>query len=267
MTAPLPEKLNKFKDLLYAPLDLPPAPTVDLEELMRWSQSVSPDHPNQSGEIKLPNGQVIQTPEKVIRNKFGYYPWKSIWMKRNPQFVPENNGWMQDFVDKYPELVEYVKLFPLKEVAAVNLMWQEEGAPVMIHNDPEHWFGMRLYLANTRNSRCFFMPTHEPIDDRAELVTMDPNDPELTKLVDNRKRYVTYLKEAHPWILNNVRAFHGVDAYPNATGTRAVLIIHGMFGPDGGSPLDFDKLHDLLERSVAKYPDHCIWREDAPTPL
>lgn len=254
----LPPKLERFKSLLYCPLDLAPMPEIDLQELLDWSMSVSSDHPNQRGSIKLPSGQTVLTPEQATKNKYGFYPWQSIWMKRSADFVPENNGWMMDFVEKFPAIVEYIKQFPLKEISAVNLMWQKEGQPVMIHSDPEHWFGMRMYLANTPNSLLYFMKTHAPINERVDYVTFDKEDAKLQEIVNTEKHFIKYLQPAHPWIINNVRAFHGVENYPNALGTRAVLVIHGKF-VNGESPLDFDKLYDILVRSVAKYPEHCVW--------
>lgn len=254
---PIPEKMEKFKNLLYVPLDLPEPPKIDLDEMLEWSRTIPDDHPNQAGEIKTKNG-VILTPERAIKNKLGYYPWLSIWLKRNPDFVPQNDGWMMEFKEKYPELADYVMQFPLKETVAVNLMWQKEGHSVMIHTDPEHWFGMRLYLSNTPNSPLFFMKTKEPVEKRYDYVTTDINDEHLSKIANTTKHYVKFLKPCHPWIINNVRALHGVDTYPNATGTRAVIVIHGRF-KENESPIDFDKLYDLLERSVDKYQEYAIW--------
>lgn len=255
----LPEKFERFKDLLYVPLDLPDVPEIDMDELLTWSMNVSPDHPNQRGSIELPDGKTILTPEQATRNRFGYYPWQSIWMKRSSEFVPENNGWMLDFIEKFPALAEYVNNYPLKEISAVNLMWQKQDNSVMIHSDPEHWFGMRLYLANQETSPLYFMQTHKPLNERIDFVTTDINDEKLKQIADTNKRYIKYLKPAHPWIINNVRAFHGVEPSSDALGTRAVIVIHGKF-VNGESPLDFDKLYDLLNRSVAKYPDYCVWR-------
>ena len=258
MNDALPPKFDKFSDLIYCPLDLPEPPIIDLDELLEWSKNISPDHPNQSQSILLPDGKTIQTPEAATRRTLGYYPWLSIWMKRSNQFVPQNNGWMQEFIDKYPDLYNYVLQFPLKETSAVNLMWQYEDTPVMIHTDPEHWFGMRLYLNNTPDAPLFFLKAKERNNHRIEYIATDINDPKLAEHVDINKHYVKYYKPSFPWILNNFRALHGVDKSNNPLGKRAVIVIHGKF-QNNESPLDFDKLYDLLERSVEKYKDYCIW--------
>lgn len=255
---PLPDKFERFKDLLYVPLDMP-VPEIDIEKLLEWSMNVDPNHPNQQGYITMPDGKVMLTPEQATKNQLGYYPWQSIWMKRSTKFVPENDGWMQDFLDTFPDLAKYMYSYPLKELSAVNLMWQKPNNAVMIHSDPEHWFGMRLYVNNPSDSPLYFLPTHEALDERIDLVTTDINDPRLKDIANTNKKFTKFFKSTYPWVLNNVRAFHAVDPVPYELGSRAVIVIHGKF-VNGESPLDYDKLYDLLERSTEKYKEYCIWR-------
>jgi hypothetical protein len=254
------KRFDKFRDLIYAPLDLPAPPTVDIEELKQWAYALDDSNVNQAKITYNANGIAIaESAEGVIRRRLGYYPWKSVWPKRSKDIVPTNNGWNQAFVEKFPQLVEYAKLFPYLELHAMNLLIQLEGTPVFLHVDPDDYFGMRFYISNTDNSLLYFYKTREKNDYRPLVASKDINSIEVNKVVDtSNKLYSKHPTEQHAWTLTSVRAMHGIDTMNDGVGTKITALVMGR-SENGKCKYDQDKLYDLLTRSVDKYADYCIW--------
>ena len=253
-------RFDKFRDLIYCPLDMPEPPQIDLIKLVDWANALDDKNANQAKLTLDENGKPIaESAEGVIRRRLGYYPWRSVWPKRSRDIVPHNNGWNADFEEQFPELVEYAKLFPYKELHAINLLIQLEGTPVFLHVDPDDYFGMRFYLTNTDNSLLYFYKTQIKQDVRPVLVTKDINSEEVQRTVDtSNKIYTKHPSDRHAWMLTSVRAMHGIDTMNSGIGTKITAIVMGR-SVNGECKYDPDKLYNLLERSVDKYAEYCIW--------
>lgn len=255
-----PDKLNKFKDLIYCPLDLPAPPIVDLAKFFQWALIHGRQHSRDKYEIKP--GLIARSPESQTREAVGYTTWYYCWAKH----YTDQNHWIGDFDIKFPELVEYSKLFPFDVVSSMSFIIQQQNTPSFLHVDPDEHLGMRYYLFNNVGNKLYFHKTLTKLDTKIDQWDMENGKlkkRDWPKIVDtNNKIYANIPELRIPWCVTSLRAVHGVDPMTEVVGSKITGFVYGagpFTDPSRESQYNFDKLHDLLERSVEKYHQYAIW--------
>ena len=235
--------MTDWRNLIFSPLDLPDPPDVDMDKFLAW-------HSDQKEYMLLHNQNRINSTKL-----YGGYCWHVSWAKWYTTYNTDK-PWICDFDKRFPDLVEYLELFPFKQAKSISFLNQLSGATVQPHTDPDELWGMRFYLKNKNKDALYFSRTKE-VSDRQIRTMEDSNGNLLTEkrnyldYCKDEKLYATFPKEQCAWMLNSSRAWHGVDKNPTPTGSRITCTIMGEY--------DKDKLFELLERSTKKHKDYQIW--------
>jgi len=232
-TLDLYDRLGRFTDLIFCPLDLPQPPKVAREALVEWVSAAR--ERSQTNEERLFAGAAA-----------GTYPWSSA-------YAAYHREWRDGFDARFPEIAAYLGLFPTRAWTCVNVLVQEPQQDVWLHTDPDPVIGWRVYLGHG-GARVFFCPTLER--QRARLSTWTAEGRrDWSKFVrTDRKLYARLPSDSCAWALNSYRAAHGVETHAGAAGERVTLLLI----PDLDC-LDLDAYLALLEASVGKYRDYAIW--------
>jgi hypothetical protein len=229
-------------DILYTPVDIPPAPDFDRVKLNEWCQTNREQVVEKRGD-----GKEI-TAENI-------YPWHIVYARHN--FV-----WFGGFKEKFPELADYLcAAYMLKEneLASIVLLPVKPnytGAKYW-HADPDE-IGLRLYLENDDYDRDFLLikPSVNRNNSRGELGEIPENgvSPKIQDVIHSAR----ILKSNQAFYINNVRAIHTVNVnQPNST-RLAVLIIPGR----SASTVP-QRTKDLIIKSAEKFSDLSIkWTHD-----
>jgi len=235
--------MTDWRDLVFSPLDLPDPPSVDMDDFLAWH-------------TKQKQFMLEHNPNMVNSNAiYGGYSWHvswAIWWNTYKNADP----WISDFDKTFPQLVEYINLFPFKTVKSISFLNQKGGKKVEPHSDPDSMWGMRFYLKNKIDDALYFSRTKEPLNHRIATMEDDEGNP-LTEQKNHldfcrdEKIYAKFPKKECAWMLNSHRAWHGVDTNNLATGSRIVCTIIGDY--------DKEKLYQLFENSTIKYQDKQIW--------
>jgi hypothetical protein len=232
-----------WRNLVFSPLDLPDPPEVDTDKFLAW-------HSDQKEYMLLHNQNRINSTKL-----YGGYCWHVSWAKWYTTYNTKQ-PWICDFDKRFPELVEYLELFPFKQTKSISFLNQIGGATVEPHTDPDELWGMRFYLKNKNKDALYFSRTKE-ISDHQMRTMEDSNGNPLTEkrnyldYCKDEKLYARFPKEQCAWMLNSNRAWHGVDKNSTPTGSRITCTIMGEY--------DKDKLFKLLEKSTQKHKEYQIW--------
>jgi hypothetical protein len=233
------ERLGRFTDLIYCPLDLPTPPAVPRSDLLDW--------------VARARGASKTREERLSDHAASAaYPWNSAYAARSGR-------WLEEFDTRFPQLVAYLGLFPTADWSCVNVLVQEPQAEVWLHTDPDPVLGWRVYLGHG-GARVYFHPMRERRRERLATWTAQGRR-DWSRFVDTSRRlYATVPADSCAWTLNACRAAHGVEAHGGAAGERTTLLLV----PEVGA-IDLDRYLALLERSVAKYSEHAIWYPGTPS--
>ena len=235
--------MTDWRNLIFSPLDLPDPPEVDMEEFLKW-------HADQKAFMLEHNTNRIKS-SKI----YGGYGWIISWaMWWNTYKL--DNPWICDFDKRFPELVEYINLFPFKQLKSISFLNQKGGAEVNPHSDPDRMWGMRFYLKNKTKDALYFSRMKEPNDFRINTMEDENGNPVTEKknhleFCKDEKIYARFPKDECAWMLNSYRAWHGLDKNSSPTGSRITVAIIGEY--------DENKLYKLLENSTQKYNNYQIW--------
>jgi hypothetical protein len=232
-TLELYDRLGRFTDLIFCPLDLPAPPRVPRQALVDWV--------SETRACSTTNEEQI-----FAKGASGSYPW-------NSAYAAHRGEWRNGFDSRFPEVATYLDLFPTRSWTCVNVLVQEPQQDVWLHTDPDPVLGWRVYLGHG-GARVFFCPTFERL--RARLSTWtEQGRRDWSKFVrTDRKLYARLPSDSCAWALNSYRAAHGVETHAGAAGERVTLLLI----PDLDC-LDVDAYLALLARSVGKYGDYAIW--------
>ena len=230
------ENMEPFKNLLFCPLDLPEPPVVEYDKFLEWHTEQLEYNKKYNTVAKLSDGKQE-------------YPWNVSWARwwntyQNP------NPWICGFEKYFPELVEYFDLFPFTVAKSISFLDQKESKDVYLHTDPDQWWGMRFYLFNSLGEKLYFAKPKELLNERVSTM-VDGKYNDLWERTDGVKHYASFPSPRSPWMLNSVRAFHGVDKNTEFNGARVAVVMIGAY--------DYNKLYDLLDRSTKKYGEYAIW--------
>jgi hypothetical protein len=255
-----PEKFDRFRDLIYIPLDLPPPPTIDIKKFINWVSEC----PNINNIIKCPNtGEKIFHFEEKGKQAWGYFPWIQV----NAFHHGYSDNWIADFDKVFPEVVNYINLFPFNSLSGVTILAQKKSDVVPLHQDPDDWLGMRFYLKNEiKHDALYFTPTLKRFNRRIGTYKFDGEKvykQDWQKYLDIKtKLYAKHPMSEHAWCLSSIRAAHGLDPIYSDEFSRITVLVQSHKNKDDMSAWNQDKLYDLLDRSLKKYSDYAIWWND-----
>lgn len=232
MKVDLSERLGRFSDLIFCPLDLPAAPEVARDAFVAWV--------NEAREKSITNEQ------RLALNGPEAYPW-------NSAYAAYHGEWRCGFDSRFPEIPAYLALFPTRAWTCVNVLVQEPQNDVWLHTDPDPVLGWRVYLGHG-GARLFFCPTVERRNTRLSTWTENGRR-DWSKFVRTDERlYARMPADSSAFALTSLRAAHGVETHHGEMGERTTLLLV----PDPGH-IDINAYLDLLERSVKKYEDYALW--------
>jgi len=205
-------------DILYTPLEVPPAPKFDNKALLQWC---SKNHV--SGTDNRYN----------LDNEI--YPWNFIYARLNHQ-------WQENFNFMFPDLAEYfysaflLKELELSSVVLLQVKSEYVGAKYW-HFDPDE-IGLRLYLENDDIDRDFLLikPTVKKYYSHDQGLKLDQvGDIPLNGVSPNIQDVVYSAKmprSNRAFYINNVRSIHTANVNLSNSSRLAVIIFAGSKASD-----------------------------------
>ena len=225
--------LGAYAGLIFTKLDLPPVPPVDVDKVLEWMNASS--------------RQVITETVASYKQRFPekQYPWR-------PVRAHDGKAWDIEFKTQFPELVEYVNLFPPHVIGRVLLLAQLPDEDVYAHTDPDLGIGWRVYLTSGGPKLYFnkFKGWHKDNADAQIRIGF----PEIPSRIKPERFYAPLPDTPHPWALTSICAAHSVEKNTASATARLVILILPKYGS-----VDAAAHHDLLRRSTEKYAEDAIW--------
>lgn len=228
-----PYSLGKYAGLIFTKLDLPQVPAIDTTKVLEWMNSA--------------DRKLMHTQVRGFNNTFPgkTYPWRPVW-------AHDGKTWDTDFAKKFPELVDYIKLFPATAYRRVCLLAQLPDQDVFTHVDPDFGLGWRVYLT-TGGPRLYFNKFKDWRPD-AEDAQAGVQTSEILDLIQPERIYVPAPEAPYPWAITSCCAGHSVEKNEGTADARIVILIM----PELES-IDVAAHHDLLRRSTEKFANEAIW--------
>src|SRR5258705_596590 len=116
-TLDLYDRLGRFTDLIFCPLDLPSPPRVPRRALVDW--------------VSETRARSMTNEEQIFaKGAPGSYPW-------NSAYAAHHGEWRNGFDARFPEVTAYLDLFPTRSWTCVNVLVQEPQQDVWLHTDPD----------------------------------------------------------------------------------------------------------------------------------
>lgn len=162
---------QKYENLVFAPLELEPPP-LDSDKLLAWTK--------ENSDFELREFQEIDPT---------YTEEKHIDMIKKCEFplftsfrvCTSKKGWNKDFVDNFPDIIDWSKSLPLPEGKKFLFAWlYQHDAELLkklkrplcssIHTDELSGFGLRFFLENNKNN-LYFYGTKKTIADITDSAT------------------------------------------------------------------------------------------------
>jgi hypothetical protein len=257
-----PKKFDELRNLIYVPLDMPEPPKVDIDLFLDWVFNKSP---RLVGKVNNPEtGEKIMHHEERGMKGWGYYPWTQVSAFHHGY----SDTWIAEFDKIFPEVVEYIHLFPYNMLAGVSILLQKSSVRVPLHIDTDDWLGMRFFLHNeVKENVLYFHKRKTDENNRVQTYILD-NSNDTVKVQDwekyfhtDKKIYSKHPAPRHAWAMSSSRAVHGLDPFEYEKCSRITFLIHAHRPTIQHNAWNTDKLYDLLIRSLDKYPDYAIWWE------
>jgi len=248
---------ERWKNLLYAPLDIP-VPLIDYNKIYKWIETS-----NQEDDMFLEYVPDHDDDPGVIHGTY------------RCMFAKDENGWVCEFDKLFPEYIEFFKTLPLNYFNTMYLVQQtpERVGPMtswVIHVDEINQFGLRVFLNKSEHGPTFYK-IRKDCPDTPYYQDTDFYMKEGNRAILENGSYVPntdvlhsspyYTKSPHSQgavsVLNNISAAH-TGEYTLTGESRFFFVFHS--GQDMGmSMLDFDKLDKLVEQSLVKYPEYTLY--------
>lgn len=225
--------LGDYAGLIFTKLDLPQVPRVDTTKLLAWMNSA---------DRKLMRAQMKGFAD-VFPN--GTYPWRPVW-------AHDGLVWDAEFSRQFPELVEYVKLFPAQEWRRVCLLAQLPDQEVFTHIDPDFGIGWRVYLT-AGGPQLYFNKFKDWAPDREDAQAGTPTE-EILDRIQPERIYVPIPEAPYPWAMTSICAGHSVAKNTGSADARIVILIMPKL-----ESIDVAAHHELLRRSTQKFQSEAIW--------
>ena len=224
-------------NILYTPLDTPPAPVVDTEKFIQWCKNNGPD---QLINQRRDASQIIDST---------IYPWDIAYAK--------NLGvWKNNFQTEFSEVAKFFyEVFSIpdrdaRDIILLPIKSNYSGIGFW-HADPDE-HGLRIYLDNEDTEDSLLIrPTKFPYTARPNLFV---NEREPSMHVQDIEYTAKVIHPRQTFFINNVRAVHTVKVNkPNSI--RIAALICGL-----GPLMNMRKgLCDLINRSAEKFSDAAIY--------
>jgi len=226
--------LERFRDLVFSPLALPPPPPVDGERLVGW-MSWAHAEALKRGHNRSERGYEERTGRR--------YPWLMATVLLSDPGPVERS-----FEREFPAIKAYLDLFPFRGVGCLNLLAQRAEAEVFLHTDTDGFWCFRFYLAQQRREDLYFCMARKRVTSLPQRVD------DWSAHLDTRTQHqARWPAENRPFCLSSVRAAHAVKPNPCRLGERIACLVIPEHGHDEA------RLLDLLERSSARFAQHQIW--------
>ena len=224
--------LGAYQTLIYTKLDLPQVPTVDSTALLAWMME--------------PERKIMSEPANYKKVKpDAVYPWRPVWAYDGEQ-------WDTEFAAQFPQIIDYVKLFPATDWRRVNFLAQLSNSEVFQHVDPDYGLGWRVYFTSG-GPRLYFskFKNWSTEDDNAFGMT-DIQD--ITARCEDARIYVPAPEVPYAYALTSACAGHSVERNTGPTGLRIVMLIMPRI-----ECVNVTEHQALLKRSTEKYASEAIW--------
>lgn len=255
-----PDILEKYRHLIYCPLDIPDPPIIDEKKIFDYiEERIKIDFETENNSVGGALGNINLKSELAkslsSNSSTGNYPWNLVHLMRADL---KNTHW-KDFENIFPSLAEYFLSLPFKEHFTISLLNQKSNQDVGMHTDPDLWFGLRFYLVNNSNARIFFRKAKDPSYSR--LLNISNTDGKIKKInwdeiLETEKIFAEYPRKNFCFHLTSTHAAHGVEQVPNNDRTRITGFVSGV--------IDEEKYLPILERSIKKYSHFAIWGKSNP---
>ena len=217
-------------NILYTPLDCPPPPPCDIQQLYQWFQ----DNTDILWCLTEQSSNEGNLADKCEPN----YPWDVKIPYR--KFTDTDPGWVGGFDTKFPELAAYFyEAFgqSLQDVGIIVLLPVKSGHTGLgfWHRDPDKW-GLRMYLE------------YESQQENTLLIRKNGAEDDVKQCVPVSSRQCFFL--------NNEHATHTTfTTVPDKTRIAALVI--GRLDPQSQAEWK-QKITGLVERSAAMYPNNAV---------
>lgn len=225
--------LGDYAGLVFTKLDLPKVPQADSAAILAWMNA---------SHRKLMGVQVSGFSTLFAGQT---YPWRPVW-------AHDGDEWDAEFTLLFPEIIEYVKLFPAKEWRRVCLLAQLPNQKVFPHVDPDLGVGWRVYLTSG-GPKMFFNKftgwSPENIDAQENVPVSI-----IRSRIEEERFYAPLPDTPYPYALTSICAAHSVEENTGPADARIVILIMPKL-----ESIDVVAHHDLLRRSTEKYADEAIW--------
>lgn len=241
---------KKLLDIIYTPLDCPPLPAIDTDEIRKW---INVTHNNEQ-QITLKKYYANKTAEQIYGKT---YPWNLTFVKW--EMYDHHFGWLNGFYKTFPTLSKYFfEAFGLidDDIGHISLLPTKENFTGIgfWHNDLDN-FGLRMYLEfdYLNENKLLVKKTVEPVTKLKDFgLSKDYNykSPELQEEVLDCKM----ISPTQCFYLNNVRSVH--TTYTVKPGRRIAVFISPK---PSHNKIVWEKTEDLVYRSAQKYKDFSIF--------
>jgi hypothetical protein len=257
-------EFSEYHKLIYTPLDLPEPPTIDWDKFIAWTEKCRElDEEREKKNLKAAGGGVYNPASKTGKavKDFAEYPWYPAHA-----IDPSTEEWNAGFDKEFPELVNYIQLFPFKKFKSINFIKQKSGVPAFLHTDPDDWLGFRFYIKNTvKRNILYFRKIKEEYANGNRYQTYEYKESMTTyrdwdKYCQVEKIYPEQSEGSnHAWALTSAWAAHGIDPITQDEDRITCLMLGSQKFNDGTYGYKTNETLDLLKRSSDKYKDRQIW--------
>lgn len=249
-----PVSLEKYKHLIYCPLDIPDPPTIDERKIFEYiEERINIDRETENNSVGGALGSINLKSELAkslsSNSSTGDYPWNLVHLMRADL---KNMQW-KEFENCFPSLAEYFLSLPFKEHFTISLLNQKSNQDVGMHTDPDLWFGIRFYLVNKSDAKIFFRKAKNPTYSR--LLNILDNDGKIRKIdwddiLERDTVFAEYPRKKFCFHLTSTHAAHGVEQVPNDI-SRLTGFVSGV--------IDEERYLSILKSSIKKYGRFAIW--------
>ena len=215
---------NKFRDCLLTPLDIP---LIKDEKFVDWFFENRKKIEKLKPDVATPDAGYQNTfySVDVINEKYDLDA--SVW---SMNLVPEFNSL---FPNLYDQFMEY---FPFKSIEKYSFWCSDEA--VGPHRDNQ------CFLDLPASFRVMIHDENPQSTLYVEEYAADSKTP-----VPNKFKYLPRMEDTNSYAWSNLRLKHGSNF--NVGSSKIIVLFHHY-------TFDWNKYNNLLDRSIAKYPDHVL---------
>jgi hypothetical protein len=226
--------------LIYTPLLLDNPPDAPLEKVMQWIRDSKAEH------------ETLQA-DPAFRREDEVRRWT--WFRRFVTYPGQPTKFLADFDKRFPELIEYVKTFPIQDPSLLLILQTgNSDKDFGLHFDNDLYFGARFYWFNeSPGDRLYFRELKEHWPSNHTKICKEPTGWIFTDADVHPEKLIAKTPDhrRYPWALNGFNAPHAVIPTDDPNNVRAVVFVKGKrIQPD------FNK---LLRKSVEAFGDSAIF--------